>query len=231
MIAVPYDRVRVLRWLVAGLGVWAVLWYARGYHPIAASAADARETLAGREERVRAAQEATQALGPAGMDSLLVALRADSVRLDRRVPAAAEAGLAAAELKEVLAQAERSAGVRVTATEPLPASVEGPLTTGGYVVRLAGTYAGIRALLAELGGVDRLTGIRQLRLQAVPDSLVGSVVMLGSDAAPTDAEQEDRALSAAVVREAPWTALASFHLVWYSLPPDHAPDTSVEVEP
>jgi Tfp pilus assembly protein PilO len=231
VIAVPYDRTRVLRWLLAGLGVMAVIWYARVYHPIASSAADARHTLAGREERVRAAQDATRVLGPAGMDSLLVVLRADSVRLARRVPPAAEAGLVAAELKEVLAQAERSAGVRVTATEPLPASVEGPFTTGGYVVRLGGSYAGIRALLAELAGADRLTGIRQLRLEAVPDSLVGSVVMLGSEAAPTGAEQEEHTLSAAATREAPWTAQASFHLIWYSLPPDHAPETSVEVEP
>lgn len=231
MISVPYDRARVLRWVFTGLGVAVVLWYARVYRPVAASAADAARTLAEREERVRSAQAATKALGPAGMDSLLVALRADSIRLARRVPAAVDAGQVAAELKEVLAQAERRAGVRVTATEPLPASVEGPFATGGYVVRLAGTYAGVRALLAELASVDRLTGIRQMRLQAVPDSLVGSAVPFGPDSTAADAGEDEAAVRVAGAREAPWTALASFHLVWFSLPPESAPDATPEVQP
>jgi Tfp pilus assembly protein PilO len=231
VISVPYDRGRVLRWLVLGFGVLAVLWYARVYRPVASSAAETARALAAREERVRSAQTATDALGPAGMDSLLAALRADSVRLARRVPVAADAGQVAAELKDVLSRAERRAGVRVTATEPLPASVEGPFATGGYVVRLAGSYAGIRALLEELAAMDRLTAIRELRLQAVPDSLVASATPLGPDAAPADADQVDHGFSVSLVREAPWTALASFHLVWYSLPPDPAPDATSEVEP
>jgi Tfp pilus assembly protein PilO len=231
VISLPYDRQRVLRWLFTALGVAVVLWYARVYRPVSSSAAEAARTLAEREERVRSAEAATDALGPAGMDSLLAALRADSIRLARRVPAAAEAGQVAAELKEVLAQAERRAGVRVTATEPLPASVEGPFTTGGYVVRLAGTYAGIRALLGELAAVDRLTGVRQLRLKAVPDSLVGSAAPFGPDSAPADADEDEPAARLAAAQEAPWTAVATFHLVWYSLPPDTAPDASPEVEP
>ncbi|HEX8695581.1 MAG TPA: GspMb/PilO family protein [Longimicrobium sp.] len=232
MIALPHNRAKVLRWAAAALAVWALAWYARHYRPATASAATREHAVAAREAKVREARAAAVLHGPAGLDSLLERFRADSLLLATRIPPAAEAAALSAQVKDALGVIERRAGVRITATEPLPAGTEGRFQTGGYAVRVVGRYEDVGYLLAELASLQRLTRTRGFRLHAIPDSLLRGARPYGTPGAGGALAPADSAGVAAALADAgetPFKASAMFDLLWYTLPPGDtgaaSPDT------
>lgn len=213
MIALPYDRTLVLRAAWAALLLGAALWYGGRHQPAAV-------TLGA---RVAVARAALAAPGPDTVDD-------DTARLGRLLPPAEEAPAVAAGLKDALGHLERRSGVRVTATEPLVPTAEGPLRTGGYRVSVVGRYEDVGSLLAELASLPRLTGVRDLRLHAVPDSLVRGArpyAPAGTGAAPPPSDSAGAAAALADAGEPPFHAVALFELRWYTLaPPDTAADSA-----
>jgi hypothetical protein len=160
-------------------------------------------------------------LGQAGLDSLVEQFRADSTLLATRIPAASAAGAVAAEVKEALSHGERRFGVRIAASEPLAPATEGTFHGGGYAVTVVGRYADIGALLASVASMPRVTRIRGLRLHAIPDSLIRSATpygAAGSGASPLQPDSAGGATALADAGEAPFRAVVTFSLVWYTLP-------------
>jgi hypothetical protein len=222
VIALPYERGKVLRWTAAGMALAVLVWYAQRYRPAAAALALREQAVAVREERVRTARSASVLLGPAGLDSLLARSEADSLLLATRIPPLSQAAALSAEVKEALGAAERRSGARITATEPLPGSVEGGFQADGYAVRVVGRYAELRDLLLQLTTLQRLTRVRGLRLYAIPDSLVRSARSYGTPGGGPSALPADSAglaTSLADAGETPHKALLMFSLLWYTLPP------------
>ena len=128
----------------------------------------------------------------------------------------------------MLSRAARQFGVRIAATEPLPTAAEGAFQGGGYAVKVVGRYRDIAALVAALGSTPRVTRIRGLRLHAIPDSLVRAATPYGTatlGASPTSTDSTGSAMAFADAGEPPFTALAVFSLIWYTLPPGAAADT------
>lgn len=230
MISVPFSRDKALRWSFALAALAGLLWYAQRYRP-AAEAIGARETaVAGREARVQSARAAIVVLGQAGLDSLVEQFRADSTMLATNIPEAGSASVVAAEVKEALSHAQRRFGVRITASEPLPGASEGAFQGGGYAVTVVGRYADIGALLTSIASMPRVTRIRGLRLHAIPDSLVRTATPYGAPApgsGPAPADSAGAAAALADAGEPPFTAVATFSLVWYTLPPPASADTVV----
>jgi hypothetical protein len=216
----------VLRAAVAALALAGTLWYVRVHRPAAAALADREREVAVREARAGSARAAASPRPDA--DGRIHRLRADSMRLATRVPTAYDAAVASAPLKDALGHLERRAGVRVTATEPLPAGAEGPFSTGGYRVTVVGRYEEVGVLLAELASLERLTAIRGLRLHAVPDSLVRGArpyAAAGAGAALPPADSAGAAAALADAGEPPFHATAMFDVLWFTRPPaSHAPE-------
>lgn len=230
MITVPFARDRALRWTGAAVALLALVWYAQRYRP-EASAVDSREAAAGaREARVQSARAALVVLGPVGLDSVLRQLSVDSADLALRMPAPGSAAAVAAEVKETLARAERDFGLRVAASEPLPSVVEGAFQADGYALKVVGRYSDIGALLARIGSMPRVTRVRALRLHAIPDSLVRTSVPVGAAGAGAVPAYNDSTGAATALGDAgaaPFTAVATFSLIWYTLPSSRAAsDTS-----
>lgn len=221
MVSIPYARGRALQWAavaLAGAGLW---WYVQSYRPAAAELASRERAVVEREGRIRAARAAAVVHGPAGLDTLIEQFRADSLVLATRVPAVSEAEAAAAEIKDALARAERLSGVRVTATEPLPATMDGGFQTAGFTVRLVGRYEDAGVLLADVASLPRLVRTRGLRLHAIPDSLVRGAEPYGAAGAAAAAQADSSGTAAALADagETPFRASVTFDLVWYTLPP------------
>jgi hypothetical protein len=228
VITVSYERERALRWAVGLLVVCGLWWYAERYRPSAAALAERAHVVAEREGRVRGAKSAAVLHGPAGLDSLLERFRADSLVLSTRIPHAGDAAVLSAEVKDALARAERTTGVRITATEPLPVTTEGRFQAAGYTVRVVGGYEGLGVLLTEMASLPRLTRTRGFRLHAIPDSLVRSAEAYGNAGAAA-APPADSAGAAAVLADAgetPFKASAMFDLIWYTLPEGAATDSA-----
>lgn len=221
MISIPFARTKALCWGFALAALAGLLWYAQRYRPAAAAIAAREIAVAGREARVQSARAAIVVLGQAGLDSLVEQFRADSMMLATSIPEAGSAGAAAA-VKEALAGAERRFGVRITASEPLPGASQGAFQGGGYAVTVVGRFADIGALLAFVASMPRVTRIRGLRLHAIPDSLLRSAAPYGAPVpglGPAAADSAGAATALADAGEAPFTAVATFSLVWYTLPP------------
>jgi Tfp pilus assembly protein PilO len=217
VISIPFARDKALRWAVAGASLLALVWYAQRYRPASAAVLNRETAVAAREARVQSARAAIVVLGQAGLDSLVEQFRADSTVLATRIPAAGAAGAVAAEVKEALSRAERQFGVRIAASEPLAPATEGAFHGGGYTVTVVGRYADIGALLASVASMPRVTRIRGLRLHAIPDSLIRSATPYGA-ASPTQTDSAGAATALADAGEAPFRAVATFSLVWYTLP-------------
>lgn len=232
MIRIPFARTKALRWGFALAALAGLLWYAQRYRPAAAAIAARETAVAGREARVQSARAAIVVLGQAGLDSLVEQFRADSTMLATSIPEAGAAAAAAAEVKEALSGAERRFGVRITASEPLPGASEGAFHGGGYAVTVVGRFADIGALLAFVASMPRVTRIRGLRLHAIPDSLLRSAAPYGAPVpglGPVPVDSAGAATALADAGEAPFTAVATFSLVWYTLPP--APASADTVAP
>lgn len=219
MISLPYNRRKVVGWISAALALVALVWYARQYRPARTAVAERVQALADREARVRRARAASVEVGQAGLDSLLERFRADSALLATRIPAAGAAAAVSAEVKDALALAERQTGARITGTEPLPPNPFGPFQTGGYVVRAVGRYSEVGALLARLGSLQRLTSVRNVRLHAIPDSLVRTAAPLSGSPQFGSPDSAGVAVSMAQAGETPFTATVMFNLHWYTLAP------------
>lgn len=220
--SVPYARGRALRWAAAALSAAGLWWYVQSYRPAAAELASRERTLVEREGRIRAARAAAVVHGPAGLDTLIERFRADSLVLATRIPTDSEAEAAAAEVKDALSRAERASGVRVTATEPLPATMDGRFQMAGFTVRLVGRYEDVGVLLAEVASLPRLVRTRDLQLHAIPDSLVRGAEPYGRGGPGVAAAPGDTAGTAAALADAgetPFRASVTFDLVWYTLPP------------
>lgn len=218
MIPIPYRRRKVLAWAITGVMLSVVVWYARTYRPTSI-ALDIRETsLAAREGRVRQARAARVEIGEAGLDSLLAQFHADSTLLVTRVPSGAEGAGVSAGMKDALAEAEGRSGGRVTATEPLPSNAEEPFVVEGFRVRVVGRYAQIGALLANLASLPQLTMVRGLRIHAVPDSLVRGVTPVAGAGVSSPTDSAGLGVVMADAGEAPFTAVATFTLHWFTLP-------------
>lgn len=230
MIAIPYNRGKLLRTvfiltLLAGGG-----WYARVVQP-AERELDARvRVLAEREGRVRAARTAAVVVGPAGLDSLLQRFRADSALLYARIPSSSAAATNADAVKQVLSATERRPALRIASTEPLPTTADGPFEATGSRVRVVGHYGEIADLLAELGSLVRVTRIRGLQLHAIPDSLVRSVAPYNQADAVPPADSSGLAAALADGGESPFKAVATFDLLWFSLPADEAGSGSLTIQ-
>lgn len=226
---IPFDRRAALRWSSAGLGVALLCWYAQVYAPAVETHELRAADESSREARVHSARAAMVEIGPDGLDSLVAGFGRDSALLSARIPPADAAAALAAEVKEALSQAERRFGARITASEPLQISTEGPFHAGGYAVRVVGRYADVGALLTSVANLPRLTRLRGLRLHAVPDSLVRSAAPYGASAAtsPFGPDSTGAAVSLADAGEVPFTAVASFHLIWFTLPHGAPPVDSV----
>lgn len=227
MITVHYERQRALRWAVGLLAACGLWWYAQHYRPTARALFERAQAATEREERVRGARSAAVLHGPAGLDSLLERFRADSLVLATRIPPADDAAALSAEVKDALARAERTAGVRITATEPLPATTEGRFQAAGYAVRVVGRYEDLGVLLTEMASLPRLTRTRGFRLHAIPDSLVRSAEAYGAAGAPPvqPADSAGAATALADAGETPFKASAMFDLIWYTLPEGAAADS------
>lgn len=235
MIAIPYHRKKALSWTVAAIGVAAAAWFFGSYRPVSDRLDAEAAALSAREARVRAARTAGVEVGPAGLDSLLQQLRADSAMLATRIPDAAGAERVETQIKDALGEIERRAGVRIISTEPLAQGQEGIFRTGGFRVQAVGRYEDIGFMLAELASLQRLTAARAFRLQAIPDSLVRTAVAV-APAPPSGSgsplDSAGAALALADAGEAPFTGLATFQLVWFTLlPPGPAADVTAAANP
>lgn len=218
MIALPYRRAPILRGACAILAVAALAWYAREHRPRSAAVALRHAEVGAREDRVRSARAAAVIHGAAGLDSLLATFRADSLRLVTRIPPAGDVSAIAGEMTDALGHLERRSGVRITGTVPLPPGSEGPFETDGYRVSVVGRYEQIGILLAELAALHRLTGIRDVRLHAIPDSLLRSVTPFGGTPFAEFPTLDSAGVAAALADagETPFKAAAVFSLVWYT---------------
>jgi hypothetical protein len=220
---VSYRRGKVLGWGWSLLVLMGLAWYVRSYRPRDVKARDRVSAVAAREARVRAARSADVVLGTAGMDSVLAQFRSDSILLATAIPPVARSAGIGAELKGMLGELEASAGVRVTATEPLPAATEGEFQTAGYAIRLVGRYHAVGRVLQALSAFPALTRVRDLHLLAVPDSLIRTAQEYGG-AAEGGASMDSAGVAGALADAGtpPFTAVTEFKLVWFTLPGDSA---------
>jgi hypothetical protein len=230
VIAIPYNRGKVLRTVFILMLLAGGAWYSRVIQPAEREYDSRSRVIAEREGRVRAARTAAVVVGPAGLDSLLERFRADSALLYTRFPESSASATNAAAVKQVLSATERRPSLRIASTEPLPTTTEGPFEATGSRVRVVGNYAEIADLLAELGSLVRVTHIRGLQLHAIPDSLVRSVEPYNPADALPPADSSGLSAALADAGESPFKAVATFDLLWFSLPADVAGADSVTIQ-
>lgn len=222
MIALSYNRGKVLRAVYTLLLLACAAFYARVLQPAERELDSRNRAIAEREGRVRTARTAAVVVGPAGLDSLLQRFKADSARLYARIPISSAAATNGDAVKQVLSATQRRPALRVASTEPLPTTQEGPFEATGSRVRVVGAYSEIADLLGELGSLVRVTRVRGLQLHAIPDSLVRAVQPYNqADAIPAP-DSSGVAAALADAGESPFKAVATFDLLWFSLPADEA---------
>lgn len=209
MMTFAYHRNRALRRAALAVLLSIGAWYGLSYRPADTAIGRREADVAAREHQVRSARAALVSVGPDGMDSLLHQLAADSADLDRRVPTGQEGERVGAEVEAALGRAERSSGIRILTSDPLPPTAEGEFQGEGLALRVVGSYADIGRLLSTLASTPRLTRIRGLRMDARPDSLMAPAYASGEAAMPSIPP-------GASAEPAPFAATASFHVLWFT---------------
>jgi Tfp pilus assembly protein PilO len=222
VIAFPYNRGKVLRAVYILMLLACGVWYARVMQPAERELESRNRIAAEREARVRTGRTAAVVVGPAGLDSLLQRFKADSALLYARFPTSSTAAISGDAVKQVLSATQRRPALRVASTEPLPTTPEGPFEGTGSRVRVVGPYSEIADLLSELGSLVRVTRVRGFQLHAIPDSLVRAAEPYNQADAIPAADSSGLAAALADAGESPFKAVATFDLLWFSLPAEEA---------
>lgn len=191
MSALRNPRVQASLIVLLATGAGAGLWWTKRYVPNQVTL----ETIRAHERELtdnnRRAQKALAELGVEEMTGVIRQLDAQAARVQQFVPADS-AGVSAT-LDQMVINAERATGVKITFSQPLDDAVSHGFRAKRYEFRVHGGYHDVGAFLSSMLTLGRISQLQQVMLAPLPGVATGmsdapaGEHTLGSMATPVEA--------------------------------------------